>query len=372
MTDKTVPLTVAYATFKQLIGLIPAYYVLQGDNSYMLYASGESAFVQAWIPKTDAASIADFETNYKSKCATAASADDAYVLGLIANKIPLVEKRLPDGRMRVSQEKSTASRITFYTHNWCDPTTWYTCSKSVSEVVTFSSGSYKLSYGNVIDVYHGKLTGEDFIKHPGTNASLRVSVIASGHTLVEQDPHYGAGGDYTVDYENGLILPVSGTAFADPVTASYHHATNSAFYLTPLPGKTLVITEAEVNFSVDIGVTDTISFQAQGLVDDWAPQLVAAHLVPSGTYINLGNPVRYKTMMDYMNESQRAYPSYPPLGGNSWRAIQSPTVVLDWDYVAAQSITSSPAMRVQLKLDHDIPFSGTVGTATFYCTSEDA
>jgi hypothetical protein len=361
-------LNVAYTTYKQLVGTIPTYYVQQGDGGYTLFAAGELAFIQCDLLGSDA-SVADFEASVKSRCSSVASPDDAYVLGLVANRVPLVVKRAPDGRQRMSQEKPTVSRTTFYTHNWCDKTTWYTDSVLVvTESVSFVSGAYQLAHTNVIDTYHGKLTGEDFLRD-AAGSSYRVHVYASGSLKTEQDPHYAAGGDYVINYANGVITPISGQ-LADPVTVTYHYATTSYFYLTPASGKNLVISQAEVQFSKDVGVTDSISFQAQGKVEYWAPRLTGS--IPVGTYIPLGNAVRYKTMMDYLNESQRSYPYYPAFGGDSWRAMSQDSIIMDWDYVSAQTIYSATGMRVRIGLDHHEPFTGTFGTATFYCISEDA
>lgn len=301
--------------------------------------------------------IADFEANYKT------SANKSLTL------------RTTDGRQRTSAEKSTASRITLFTHNWCDPTSWYTNSLLVtSESISFVSGAYALMHPNVIDTYHGKITGEDYLVD-GNNRSYRVSVFADGISLREQDPHYATGGDYVIDYAGGLIIPTSGLAFTGSgtgsIVATYHYATDSVCWIKPTTGKNIAIALAEVQFSLDIGMRDSVSFQPYGLVEYFAPQLCPVPY-PSGTLIPLGAAIRYKTMSDFLNESMRTYPVYPPLGGDGWRAMKQPSVVMDWDYVASQVIYSKTGMQVRIKLDHDVPFSGSFATVSFYCTVEDA
>ena len=294
--------------------------------------------------------LADFVTNFKNT----------------ANHS--LTPRTPDGRSRVASEKGTVARTTTITHNWCDPTTWYSSAVCVvTQSVSFVSGTYQLPHANIIDVYHGKLTGEDFLL-TSNESSYRAKVYASGTLKTEQDPHYGAGGDYVIDYAAGVVTPLSGQ-LADPVTVSYYYATNSDFYLTPTTGRDLVIMQAEVQFSMDVGITDSVSFQPQGKVEHWAPHLLP--YIPSGTYIPLGNPVRYKTMMDFLNESQCSYAAYPAFGGTGWRSMPQSNIVIDWNYVSAQSITSKTGMRIKIGLDHNTPYSGSFATATFYCISQE-
>lgn len=299
--------------------------------------------------------LIDFESNYK---ATSNSS---------------IVKKTSDGRTRISNEKSTNARANIYSHNWCDPTTWYQCSQYVlTESITFTSGSpgyYQLAHANVIDTYHGKLTGEDFLKD-SSNRSYRVSVKADSATLSEQNPHYGTGGDYTIDYSLGRVYPVLQEEFTGSVvTATYHYAGSSAFTFKPATGKTLTISHAEVQFSEDIIITDTVSVQPYGDVAYFAPQLLGVY--PSGTLIPLGNPVVYKTFLDYLNESLRGYPKYQAFGGPGWRGTQKDTILLDWDYISAQVLYSHSKMQVTLKLDHDCPYSGSYATTTFYCIVDD-
>jgi hypothetical protein len=279
-----------------------------------------------------------------------------------------LDQKTPDGRLRVSSEKSNVSRYTIYTHNWCDRTTWYSKSNFVDgEVVAFVSGSYQLSHGNIIDTYHGKLTGEDFLKD-SNGISYRVKLFASGTQKFEQDPHYGVGGDFTVNYDDGTVTPVSGQ-FEDPVTVSYHYATTSEFIIKPSLGKCLVLNNTETQFSDDIVINDSVSFKVYGFVEVFAPHLCPVPY-PSGTLIHL-DTLRYKTIFDFYNEAMRSYPSYPALGGSGWRGTTHPTYIFDWDYVSSQTIYSSKGMELHIMLDHDVPMGGTFGTTTFYFISQD-
>jgi hypothetical protein len=282
----------------------------------------------------------------------------------------------PGGRPRMSVEKPAQSRVTLFSHDWTNSTTWYTTSLFVAGEVAVDQGAhtdYALANKNVIDSFHGKLSGEDFLKDR-EGRSYRVTVKVNGAAKVEQDPHDGTGGDFTVDYAAGVLhflAPLAPLAPTDVVTVDYHRAVDSTFIVAPIAGKILSIDSAEVQFSTDIGITDSVVFQPYGLVDAFAPQLVQAGMVPSGTKIPLGDPVVYKTIGDFQNDAWKSYPVYPPIGGPSWRGMTEPMIILDWDYQGATVLSSAGGMEIRIKLQHDKPFTGTFATATFYCISED-
>lgn len=278
-----------------------------------------------------------------------------------------------DGRPLLATSKADVAKKNFFTHDWTDPTTWYEQSVRVTNEVATDSGdhlTYNLAHVNVIDSYHGKLYQEDWLKS-AAGATLRVAVTVNDVAKTEQDPHFGTGGDFTVNYALGKIVFLSALAAEDVVKVTYSYATNSRFTIKPDAGKTLMIDFAEVQFSADVQLTDTIKFQPYGYVDVFAPQYLQANGGPyaPGTLIPLGNPLIYKSMTDFQAEATRAYPTYPALGGNGWRGTPLPVVVLDWDYVSATVLRSDYGMEIRVFLEHDTPFNGWYGTATFYCTS---
>jgi len=284
-----------------------------------------------------------------------------------------IVQRLPDGRVRQSSEKSTLSRVTLFTHDWTDPTTWYTTAATVLAEVAVDSGdhfTYGLAHVMVIDTYHGKISQEHFLKD-GAALSFRVAVRVNAVAKTEQNPHFGTGGDYTVNYELGKIIFLVALAPTDVVEVDYHYMTSSRYILPPTPGKNLRLETAEVQFSLDVEMTDSVYFQPYGLVDYFAPQLVAGGFVPTGTKIPLGDPFIYKKMSDFQNDAMRSYPPYPALGGSNWRAMP-PLVIFNWDYAASTLLLSAAGMEIHVFLEHDTPFGGAFATATFYCISEDS
>jgi hypothetical protein len=282
---------------------------------------------------------------------------------------------LTDGRLRISAEKTNSSTVTFYSSDWTDKTTWYFTSTIVSNEMLTNSDGYYINYNtahlNLIDTYHGKLTTEDFLKDAAGN-SYRVSVWVDGVKKTEQDPHYEAGGDFTINYFTGVITFLTPLTSSNVVTATYHYAVNSIFTIAPSTGKQLRLSVVEIQFSDDVVITDTASFQPYGFVDYFAPQYMTTNggPYPPGTKIPLGNPINYKTIQDYLNDSKKSYPPYPAMGGSGWRGIQRPSITMDWDYEGQKILRSDQGMEIRVSLAHNTPFGGGFATATFYCTSE--
>ena len=196
-------------------------------------------------------------------------------------------------------------------------------------------------------------------------------VTKNGVELTEQDPHYASGGDYTVDYAAGRVTLLEAiTPGVDVIEATYHHATSSLFTIFPKAGTKLLVEQVEVQFSKSMQMLDSVVFTIFGYVDVFAPELSTANggEIPAGTKIPLGT-ILYKTMKDLMNDAQRAYPSYPALGGAGWRGIQEDTYVLDWDYLRGTLLVAAYGMELRCYLEHDSAFTG-YATATFYCSSE--
>lgn len=281
--------------------------------------------------------------------------------------------RTTDGKAIVALWPTEGTKATVVSPNWCDPTTWLSHAARIVDETATDSGdhkTYSLAHQNVIDTYHGKISNEDFLKDAGDH-SYRVVVTVNGALKTEQDPHYGSGGDYTINYAAGTITFKNTLQAEDVVVVTYHHATDSEFVLKPTTGKKLALRRAEVQFSSDVQITDSVVFQPYGLVDVFAPQLVQANVLPSGTMIPLGDPVVYKTMLDYINDANGAYPMIPALGGNTWRGQSKDIIIFGWDYAAMTQLISTYGMEIRIKLAHDIPLGGTVATATFYCLSDD-
>lgn len=289
-----------------------------------------------------------------------------------------ISPRTADGKSINAIWPTEGSKKTFVSCDWTDRTTWcYSAIRVVDEVATCLNDptctSYSVVSGNLIDVYHGKITGEDFLKDAVGN-SFRVQVKVNGTSSLEQDPHFSSGSDHIIDYNAGRITFLSGKQSGDVVTVTYHYGKSSVFVIKPDPGKILKIKDVEVQFANDIFITDSVRFQPYGLVEIFAPQYCPSPY-PSGTLIPLGNPSVYKTMNDYVNEANGAYPIIPKMTSSftpNWRQLDCDVITFPWHYAATSDIDSSKGMEVRISLQHDTPFSGSTATATFYCLSIDA
>ena len=263
--------------------------------------------------------------------------------------------RSSSGLLRVAIDKNEAAKTTIITPNWCDKTTWYQQSILVEDEIAqhiSDNKIYQVSHQFLIDTYHGKLTQEDFLVDDNNNSFL-VVVKVDGITKTERDPHFGIGGDYEINYEAGTINFFEALSSSAVVTVNYHYATSSLFIIQPSLNKSFRFTSVEVQFSEDVVLLDSFIFQAF-----------------AGSY-PLGNPLIYKTFQDFINDSCKVYPLYPPMGGTNWRSIQKSSLIFNWDYVASTRLLSSLDMKIKVYLQHDVPCSGTIATSSFYGIEED-
>lgn len=284
----------------------------------------------------------------------------------------------PDNIQYVSVVPNKGSKTTLFTYNWCDKTTWFK-QATYKQGITASTGdnqTYTLADQFLIDTYHGKITQEDFLVPESGSNTYRVKVRVNGEEKTEQDPHYGGNhGDYVINYASGTIQFHSALSGSDEVVADYYAASGSCWVLKPDHGKVLEIVSVEVQFSQDVDLQDSIHFQAYGMVNHFAPQLMepppTGSSLPSGTLIPLGEPDIYKTMFDYYNDANGAYPVIPAIGGSSWRGAKKDVYSFPWKYQTVSRILSSKGMEVRINLEHDTPFGGDSATATFYCLVTD-
>jgi len=239
------------------------------------------------INKTDAT---DFEANYKTNAPTTQS-------------VHLDGPESADGAPITAGVKPARPKLTFISCNFCDQTTWFDAAARVVDEVAVDQGDhqdYVVAHGPLIDVFHGKITFEDKLRDANGH-SYRVVVKVNGVEKDEQDPHLGTGGDYTLDYALKTVhflTPLTGT---ETVQVTYHYAGGnpglpaSTYIVRPIDGKMLIVDRVEVQFSGDIELTDTFKFQAFGLVDACAPQLMQSATIPIVAIDPLNNKVYLPT-----------------------------------------------------------------------------
>jgi hypothetical protein len=230
-----------------------------------------------------------------------------------------------------------------------------------------------MPHTNIIDVYHGKLWEEEQMTQH--RVSVEVDQGSGWVSVNEEDPHTQVG-DYVVDYTNGTIDFRPTVSGISAVRASYSAAGSSVYTVAPTAGKKLLIKSAEVQFSVDTHMADTVIFELYGytaafaphMVDDVSPNYVTTF--PSTFKLPLKKTM-YKSMTQFYDESNGSYPLIPAIGAGHWRGMDEEIVVFPWDYAAAIPLLSSAGMEIRIYLEHDDPFVGNYATATLYCLSED-
>lgn len=365
--------TLRWAAWKSAQGLKGGAYQCDNDASkysIWFYDGPEVHLVEIWrglLPdgiiqsgysqEQNDSDKADFESNY------------------LPSANGTLEPRTKDGRLRTANEKPSSTRTNFYSHDFCDKTTWYSGAVRISDEVAQDSGdhqTYTLSRDFLIDSYHGKITAEDSMADAGGH-SYRALVKVDGVLKVEQDPHFASGGDYLIDYEAGHVSFLAELSPNEEVKVTYHYATNSRFTVKPFPGKKLLLDLAEVQFSADINPKDSVIFEARGIADYFYPPAYVGNgpgQIPPGTVVSLQKFV-YKAISDFHNDAFKSYPSYPAMGAkDNWRSQLQPVTVFDWDYLSATTLDSSRGMEIVVYLQHDTPYEGYMATATFYCKSE--
>jgi len=135
-----------------------------------------------------------------------------------------LEKRQKDEAPLVALQGRIGSETIYATHNFCDETTWYNGSVRVTSASLVQSGSIwyhsGVGFGTPwIDMYHGKVydeegLAEDQFIFASANGEVghgyTVHVLVDGTEKQQRAAFHASGGEYTVNYASGAIMPVSG------------------------------------------------------------------------------------------------------------------------------------------------------------------
>lgn len=273
-------------------------------------------------------------------------------------------------------EPPEGSAVSKLSPNFCDPTTWYSTAADVDDEALTDSGdglTWSMANTTLIDVHNGKMTQEHAL-----HATHGLVVRVDGVVMTEKTRINGQQGDFSVDPLAGTITFDVSRAGQD-VRADYCYMTDSTWIIAPDAGKRLRLLSAEVQFSNDIDLRDSIAFEYWGFVEIFAPPLVD-NPFPAGTKINLGalSPAGlsvYHTIQDFVNESQRAYPAIPAVGNaqGSWRGLPQPLHIFEWPYAetATRDLHDAQGAEVRIRLLNNTPHAGTAAYVTLYATEED-
>lgn len=285
--------------------------------------------------------IIDFETDYKNS----------------SNKS--IEKRNDDQLILGTQEPRTGKELILATHNFCDPTTWYTESVRVDDEILTDSGdgyTWNSLHVNWIDMTHGKLFDEDALV-ADIDHGYSIIVKVDGNEQQKRAPFATEGGDYDVNYESGSITFFSNQS-GNAVSVSYSYENGSMWKLVPDAGKRIDIEQAEAQFAKDLVLHDSIVFDIYVYNPFDLPNKV------------LYNRTSYKRIVNFIDEALGSYPVIPAIGGSP-RGTSHEVYGFPFRYGTIRKLLSSMGLELRVKLENDKVLGGEYATATMYTTVRD-
>jgi len=324
------------------------FYILIDNKYYNVLAGAATYILKSEI--TNNSDIQDFQTNYQNYAIQISC--DAEAQGLCS---PLECEGVP----LVATITTQGLKANLITPNWCDPTTWYYSSVyTINETAVLKDGYdgyvYTLSHKNIIDTYHGKITGENLI-HDIDGYSYLVNLTIDNVQKIEVDPSTGLG-DFVINYALGEITFSSKINQNSTVLVTYHYENGSTHVLYPDPGTVFRIKGIECQFSADVIMNDSMVYEVWAYNPNNLPNKMLAT-----------SPDVYKTIWDFINDANKAYPKIPILGGTSWRGMKTEVYVFSWDLQSSTDLYSSLGMELRIRLEHNIPYGGNCCTGIFYC-----
>ena len=296
------------------------------------------------------------------------------------------------GNLLISNTGNSGWKETFISPNWCDKTTWYENSvKVVNETLTtLDNINYSISTPQpIIDAKHWKIPDEG-IKPVIFNCHPQVSI----NDVVVNESYYVGNSivsqDYTINYDLGLVTFNTTLQPTDIVKMTYNKLNTtefvnpygyrqSAWTIKAPEGYRVLLNSAEVQFSVDLIMRDTIRFIPYSTVgkDPLINFLMyAPYNYPEGTEIPLSmlDPTmekRFNNMMDFIDDSNDCYfiKACDPLI-RELRDLPCDMTVYKWQYQGTENmeLNSKLGRFMKIFLKDDQVFYGTRATATLYGT----
>lgn len=287
-----------------------------------------------------------------------------------------------NGAILVAQVGRLGRSMTHATHDFGDPTTWYSQAVAVVGDPLVDSGdglTFTSSNQNWIDVTHGKVLAERRLA-----ASFPVVVYINGTPATPRAPFAAAGGDYVVDYAAGTVTFEVSQA-GQTVTADYHRADGSAWKMIPAAGTSHDIEDAELQFTDGTTWNDTIIREilmrasdavANGLNiqnrNGTQTPLDASDLVSNGGAVPDADLVvvdakLFDSIQQLIDDVRGSYPEVPALSGGP-RGSTAKIHGFPFWYSSVNVLQASKGMEMHICLENDQPFTGGRVTVSFYCS----
>lgn len=253
--------------------------------------------------------------------------------------VDLTQKTASKGIPKVAVVKPDGDDfISVVSHEFTTKTSWYGQSTRVtSETLTGSgTGPYSAVNDYWIDMTSGNIVDEDTIGTP-----YLVKIYDDG---VEQTS------GFSIDYELGEVTFDS--APTGPVTADYSYAGESTWTLKPDTGKVINIKHAELDFTIDSDL-HKVHFEI------WAYNPLD---LPNKVMVNRRTYKNIKDVVKIANEIQ----VIDAIGGIGQKLVRAV-----FDYAEIIELKDSQGLELRVKIDDDVPFTGTFSSVTVYTTIED-
>jgi len=278
----------------------------------------------------------------------------------------------PDHRLIAAMESAAGAEATKATHNFCDPCTWFQQSVREEDETLTDSGDglrFNSTHENWIDMYHGRILDDSTWRNPqwcpqAPAHKYEVIVEVDGVEKTMQDPDNRIDGDdmvvgedYYVDYENGDIVFREDQS-GNTVTATYSRASTddgaSIWKLYPNAGYVLSVVSAEMQFTTDVGLKDTI-FRKVGIPDVPTP----------GDFYEVAAPSYYMTMQQAIEEAIRNSTKVPAIDETSARGSKEYQQI-EFRYSRRSAIAASTGAQIWVGLARDKVLTGGRLTVTFH------
>lgn len=235
-----------------------------------------------------------------------------------------------------SSVKPVGDSEIFFSHNFCDQTTWWqkaipVTGASLTRDILDPVNEYKNTlYTKWIDLKNGKVTDEDKI----SNVSQYYPVIYSNGTPLDE-------ADYTIDYSTGIIT----TTQSEPLTADFYIPNESDFTVAPTSGK-IIIDSIKIHISKNI-VFKEIS-QTPYIND--AQQQPVPVLSKQRIFKTLDNVLDVSLGHMHILTGLTAQDRY----------------LIDFDYIKSIPLESDKGMKIVLKTKNDLVMGGDRCVISFY------
>ena len=311
-----------------------AYHEVEVADHYKIYAYDGMLSLLCFVDK-GTTEATEYETDYQGK-------SEPVSPKTTVKSIPKVAIYEPEGFFQ-----------SYVSHNLCDRTTWYQDSVAVTGAsLTLDTGlTYDFPNQNIIDLEHGKVTGEKNFSFDFDTLSYTQS-LRDIYSVVIYDDGVAMASGYTIDYQAGKVTLDSAPTGA--LTADYYYENGSNFKLEAPAGKVIQIRHVEIQFTKNITFPQAIIQQIKAYnPNDLPNKMVIENIEFLNEFdvINIGN------------EGKGAIPQYGALGHD--------VLVFPFSYGRTIDLKASTGAEINVSLAGDTPMDGDWATVTFYTSSED-